>query len=135
MPAIRILTVDGAYYWRKFVAFMLRVEPDFQIVCEAADGFRAVQLARQMQPTVALLDIGLPGLCGLETGKQIRLLSPATKIVYVSQEEDTDVVGAALEMGASGYVLKYDAAKELVPAIRAALRDETFISRGLLPDN
>ena len=135
MSVTRILTVDDAEYWRKFVAFMLRIEPDFQIVCEAADGLKAVHLARQLQPNVALLDIGLPGLCGLEAGKQIRLLSPATKIVYVSQENDTDVVGAALEAGASGYVLKYDAAKELVPAIRAALRDETFISRGLLPDN
>jgi len=80
---------------------------------------------------LVLLDIGLPRLNGIDVARQIRQLAPQTKILFVSQESSTDVVGEALATGARGYVVKTDAGSELVTAINAVLRGERFVSRGV----
>ena len=133
MSLVRILCVDDASYWRKFVSFMLRPETAFKVVSEASDGCAAVDMATRLHPTIVLLDLHLPKLSGIEVAKQIRVLAPESKILFVSEEEDLAVVADALQMGASGYILKHSAGQELAPAIYAAVRGETFVSRGLLP--
>ena len=131
MSLTRVLVVDDAECWRLFVSCMLQAEPTLEIVFQASDGLNAVQAAERLQPTVVLLDIGLPGLDGIQAGGRIRKVAPHAKIVFVSMERDPDIVEAAWQLGAWGYVLKSDAARELIPAIHAVVRNEKFLSRSL----
>ena len=131
MSSIRILLVDDVESWRLSVSSMLRAEPSFEVVLEASDGLKAVQAAEKLQPAVVLLDIGLPGLNGIGAGGWIRRVAPFAKIVFVTMERDPDIVAAAWRLGAWGYVLKSDAARELVAAIQSVVRGEKFLSRSL----
>jgi DNA-binding NarL/FixJ family response regulator len=130
VSVVHVVVVDDAENWRRSVASMLRAEP-FEIIGEASDGLEAIQLVEQMQPTVVLLDIGLPRLNGIGAGVRIRRVAPDAKILYVSQESDSDIVRAALQLGAFGYVLKSDAARELVEAIHTVVQGKKFISSGV----
>jgi len=131
VSSIRILLVDDVESWRSSISSMLRAEPSFEVVCETSDGLKAVQAAEKFQPAVVLLDIGLPGLNGIQAGGRIRRVAPFAKIVFVTMECDPDVVEAAWGLGAWGYVLKCDAARELVAAVRSVVRGEKFLSRSL----
>jgi DNA-binding NarL/FixJ family response regulator len=133
MSVITILVVDDAEHWRKFVSFILRIDPAMTIVSEASDGTQAVQEAKQHQPTIVLLDIGLPGINGIEAGWRILREAPNSKIIYVSQESDIEVVQEALAVGAAGYVSKIDAGSQLVEAINSAMRGQRFISTSPSP--
>jgi len=130
MSLIRVLVVDDVERWRLCVSSILEAEPSFEVF-EASDGLNAVQAAERLQPTVVLLDIGLPGLNGIQAGGWIRKVAPCAKIVFVSMERDPDIVEAGWRLGASGYVLKSDAARELVAAIQSVIRGEKFLSRSL----
>jgi CheY-like chemotaxis protein len=92
-----------------------------------SDGLEAVREAQRLQPDLILLDIGLPSLNGLEAARRIRTLSPTSKIVFVTQESSADVVQEALNIGASGFVVKADAGRELIAAVTAVLRGEKFV--------
>lgn len=92
------------------------------------DGLEAVQKAEELRPDLILLDIGLPTLNGIEVARRIRKLSPESKIIFVSQESSADVVQAALALGAQGYVVKAQAATDLVAAVEAVLAGKTFVS-------
>jgi len=131
VSSIRILLVDDVESWRLSVSSMLRAEPSFEVVFEASDGLKAVQASESLQPAVVLLDIGLPGLNGIQVGGWIRKVAPFAKIVFVTMERDPDIVEAAWRLGARGYVLKSDAARELVAAIQLVVRGEKFLSRSL----
>jgi DNA-binding NarL/FixJ family response regulator len=133
MSAVTIVVVDDAEHWRKFISFILRIDPALGIVSEASDGTQAVQEAKKHQPTIVLLDIGLPGINGIEAGRRILREAPSSKIIYVSQESDIEVVEEALAVGAIGYVSKIDAGSQLVAAIRCAMRGQRFISTSLPP--
>ena len=109
---------------------LLQPRPDCQVIAEASDGLEAVQKAEDLKPDLVLLDIGLPKLDGIEAARQIRQRSPSSKIVFLSQNNDLDVVRAALGTGALGYVRKIDAGRELLPAVDAVLRGEQFSSNG-----
>jgi DNA-binding NarL/FixJ family response regulator len=114
--------------WRNLVRLLLQVRPEWQIIFEASDGSEAVQKAKELTPDLVLLDIGLPKLNGIEAARQIRQLSPNSKIVFLSQENSIDVVQKALSTGAQGYVYKASAQSELLPTIEAVLRDIEFVS-------
>jgi len=131
MSLITILCVDDVSHWRKFTSFLLRPEKNLKIICEASDGVTAIDLIRRVRPQVVLLDVRLPKLSGFEVAGHARALAPAPEIVFVSEESDLVVVANAIEIGASGYVLKCDASRELVQAIHAAVRGKTFVSAGL----
>ena len=98
------------------------------VIGVASDGLEAVQKAEELQPDLILLDIGLPSLNGIEVARQIRKLSPKSKMLFVSQESSADVVQGALGTGAQGYVLKRDAGRELLEGVNAVLRGEQFVS-------
>lgn len=132
MVPVRVLVVDDVEDWRKSICLLLKEDPMIEIVGEASDGVRAVQMAQEMQPTVILLDISLPRLDGIQVAGWMRKLSPNSKIIFVSQQIDVDVVHAAMEIGASGFVLKSDIVESLISAIRAAIRDEKFMSSKLV---
>lgn len=131
--AVRILLVDDAAHWRKFVSFILRINPELEIVSDASTGDEAVEKAAELNPDIVLLDIHLPGISGLEAGRRILTHDPNTKLVFVSQEGDPEVVHEALRLGAAAFVLKPDAASQLVAAIHSATRGQVFLSRSLPP--
>jgi len=107
---------------------MLGAREQLQIVGEAADGPEAVQKARLLKPDLVLLDLGLPTLNGMDAAEQIGRTTPDAKIIFVTQNRDTNVMNAALSNGARGYIFKPRAVRDLLPAIRAVLMGRTFVS-------
>lgn len=128
---VRTLVVDDFEPWRQQICSMLQQRPGFSVVAEVADGMEAVQKATELQPDLILLDIGLPTLNGIEAAHQISRLVPAAKILFVSQVSDAEVVAAALNNAAKGYVSKKDAAIDLLPAVEAILTGAHFVSSGV----
>jgi len=129
--SVRILVVDDYEPWRDFIANTLKKEPGLEVIGKASDGSAAVQQAHQLKPDLILLDIGLPTLNGIEAATRIQESSPSSKILFVSENRCVDIVDKALSTGATGYVIKSDAAGELLPAIKAVLEGKGFISAGL----
>ena len=129
--SIRVLVVDDYEPFCRFVCAMLGKRPALQIVGEASDGGAAVRQAEELKPDLILLDVGLPMLNGLQASREIRKLSPDSKIIFVSQESSPDVVQEALSLGARGYVLKTRAANDLLAAVDAVLEGRRFVSSGL----
>jgi two-component system nitrate/nitrite response regulator NarL len=133
LSSIRILVVDDYKDWRNQVRLLLQARPELQIVCEASDGLVAVQKAEELQPDLTLLDIGLPKVDGIEAARQIRQVSPTSKIVFLSADNSLDVVQVALITGAQGYVYKALAQSDLLPAIVAVLHGGEFVSNTSKP--
>jgi DNA-binding NarL/FixJ family response regulator len=128
---IRVLVVDDHEPWRRFVTTTLQNTEHFVVLGEAADGLDAVQMVKQLQPDLVLLDIGLPRLNGIEAAKQIARVSPHSKILFVSENRSRDIAEAAMETRATGYLVKSDAGNELLPAVEAVLQGKRFISASL----
>jgi DNA-binding NarL/FixJ family response regulator len=129
--SVRVLVVDDYEPFRRFVRSTLQKRPEFQIIGEASDGLEAVQKAEEMKPDLILLDIGLPTLNGIEVSRRISTIVPNATILVVSQDNDADVARAVLSDGASGYVVKLDANRELLPAVEAVLLGGQFVSTSL----
>jgi|SRR5580658_9273802 DNA-binding NarL/FixJ family response regulator len=125
---VRIILVDDFEPWRRFIASLLQENPDWQIVCEASDGIEAVQKAKEFQPDLILLDIGLPELNGIEAAPSIRKIAPKSKILFLSENRDSEIAAAALSAGGNGYVVKSDGADELLLAIESVLHGKRFVS-------
>lgn len=104
------------------------------MIGEASDGLEAVTRAQELKPDLIVLDVGLPRLDGIEAANQLCQLIPSAKVVFLTQENDVDLVRKALSNGAQGYVLKTDAG-ELLSAIKAVVRGEKFVSSGIKPSS
>jgi DNA-binding NarL/FixJ family response regulator len=133
MPArsIRVLVVEDFEPFRRFVASILQKQPELQIICEVSNGLEAVQKAEELQPDLVLLDIGLPHLNGIEAARRIRAVSPKSKILFLSENRSSDIAEEALSTGAGGYVVKSDAAGDLLPAVESVLKGKRFVSASL----
>jgi len=131
MQPCRILVVEDFELFRRFICSALRQREELQIVGEASDGLEAVQKAEELQPDLILLDIGLPKLNGLEAARQAGRLAPVAKVLFLSQEVDRDVMREAFRLGGRGYVHKSRAQNDLLPAVEAVFRGESFVSSGL----
>lgn len=129
--SIRVLVVDDYEPWRRFASATLLKRTELQVIGEVFDGLEAVQQAKELQPDLILLDIGLPTLNGIEAARRIQVVSPASKIVFVSENRSPDLAKEALSKLGGGYVVKSDAAGELLPAIKAVLEGKQFISTSL----
>ena len=128
---ISVLVVDDHEPFRRFVASTLAQNPELEMIGESSDGLDAVARAREVQPNLILLDIGLPGLNGIEAARQIRELSPSSKILFLSANCSPDIAEAALLAGSVGYVVKSDATRELLTAVEAVLQGTQFLSSSL----
>jgi DNA-binding NarL/FixJ family response regulator len=128
VSSVRVLVVDDFEPFRQFVCAELGKRPDLQVVGEASDGLEAVQRAVELKPELILLDIALPTLNGIEAGRQIRKLVPESRIIFLSQESSADVMQVALSLGAWGYVVKTNAASDLLAAVEAVLSGKRFVS-------
>jgi DNA-binding NarL/FixJ family response regulator len=128
MPT-RILVVDDYQPFRQLVCSLLEERTDFQIIAQAVDGLDAIHQAKELQPDLIVLDIGLPKMNGIAAARQIRKIAPKSKILFLSQETDLEIVKALFSTGASGYVVKSDAGKELFEAIETVIHGAQFFSR------
>ena len=117
----RILLVDDYKLWRSTVRSILEATRKFRIVGEASDGVEAIEMAATLLPDVVLLDIGLPKLNGIEAATKIRTTCPESKIIFFTQEQDSDVRSAALATGAAAYLVKSRAACELLQTIESVI--------------
>ena len=131
MTDVRILLADDHAMLRDGVRMILESHPGFEVVGTASDGIEAVELARSLRPDIAVLDVAMPDLNGLDATREIRAACPGTEVVILSMHENEDYLREALRAGAAGYVLKRAAAKELVGAIQAVKRGESYLDPAL----
>ena len=131
LSSFRVLVVEDYEPFRRFICSTLEKRTDLLIVGEASNGLEAVHKAEELHPDLILLDVGLPSLNGIEAARQICKLSPKSKILFVSQESDADVVQEAFRIGARGYVVKLNTGSDLLPAVEAVCQGKRFVSAGL----
>jgi DNA-binding NarL/FixJ family response regulator len=125
---MRILVADDHEVVRHGVRALLEARPGWQVVAEAVDGREAVEKAKRLQPDVIILDIGMPGLNGLDAARQILKAAPKSGILILTMHESEQVVREVLAAGARGYVLKSDAGRDLVNAVEAVGRQRIFFT-------
>jgi DNA-binding NarL/FixJ family response regulator len=109
-------------------AFRALLEPEFEVVGTVTDGRALLAEFSRLKPDVVLIDISMPLLNGLDAGRQLKQQQRSVKLIYLTMNQDPDLAGEALRLGASGYVLKSSAASELTQAIREALRGRSYIT-------
>lgn len=128
MSTIRILLADDHQVVRRGLCLLLESQPGFQVVAEASDGRQAVSLAQEHTPDIAVLDVAMPLLNGIEAARQIAAKLPQTGIVFLSMHSDEGYVLKALKAGGKGYLLKDSAEYDLINAIRAVHDGKAFFS-------
>ncbi|NQT31699.1 MAG: response regulator transcription factor [Deltaproteobacteria bacterium] len=124
---IKILIADDHAVVREGTRQILELEPDLDVVAEAADGEEAVRLAGSTRPDVAIIDIAMPKVDGIEATKQIKALYPAVAVLILSAYDDDQFVFGLLEAGAAGYLLKSVRGRELVEAVRQIHAGESVL--------
>ncbi len=128
MKPIRVLLADDHTLVRAGFRALLQSLTDIQVVAEASDGREALRLTAKHQPDVVLMDIGMPGLNGLEATAQITQKFPSIRVIILSMHATEEYVLRALQTGAVGYLLKDAGTSELELAVRAVIRGETYLS-------
>ena len=128
MSLTTIVLADDHHVVRQGLRALLEAEPGFSVVAEAADGLAAADLAERLQPNVLVLDLMMPCLSGLEVARQVRRLSPQTRVVVLSMHANEAYVLEALRNGVAGYVLKESTAADLVQAVREAVAGRRYLS-------
>lgn len=128
MKQIRILLADDHTVMRRGLRLLIESQPEFSVVAEASDGRQAVQQAEATMPDVAVMDIAMPNLSGIEAAQRIATTQPNTAIVILSMHSDEGYVLRALKVGAKGYLLKDSAEGDLIEAIKAVHEGKTFFS-------
>lgn len=128
MSLVRILLVDDHPFLRTGLRHVLEEHPEFRVVGEAADGSEGVRLAAQERPDVAILDIGMPNLNGIEAARQICDSVPGIAIIMLSVHSDESYVLRSLKVGARAYLLKQSAEADLIAAVKAVTQGKSFFS-------
>ena len=127
METIRILIADDHAFVREGTRRILEQEPDLEVVAEAGDGEETVKLACDLKPDVALVDVAMPRIDGIEATRRIKALCPAVAVLVLSAYDDDQFVFGLLEAGAAGYLLKSVRGQEIVNAIRAVHGGESVL--------
>ncbi len=123
----RLLLADDHAMVRRGLRLILDAEPDLRVVAEAGDGLEALQLVRRMEVDLAVLDVSMPRMTGLQATAELMTVRPNLRVLMLSMHDNEQFLFEALKAGASGYVLKTAADRDLVEACRAALRGEPFL--------
>jgi len=126
--ALQLLIADDHEIVRRGLRAILETQRDWTVVAEAVTGRQAIDQAREHPPDIAILDIGMPELNGLEATRQILKLLPQTEVLILTMHESEQIVREVLAAGARGYVLKSDAGRDLVAAVEALRDHRTFFS-------
>lgn len=125
---LRVLVVDDFGPWRNFVSSFIETVEGYEVIGVVGDGLEAVHSATIQQPDIVVLDISIPQQNGLEAARCIRMLVPNAKIIFLSDFANPEIVRTALEIGASGYVVKADALMDLTAALDAVRNGKKYIS-------
>lgn len=125
---IRLLLADDHTLVRDGLSALLAADPDLEVVGAVSDGRAAVRQCRKLHPRLAIMDLAMPGLNGMDATRQIKAAEPETRVLCLSMHAEERFVAAALDAGASGYVLKDCAAAELIRAIHAVTAGLTYLS-------
>jgi two-component system, NarL family, response regulator NreC len=128
MSKIKVLVVDDHTLVRQGIRSLLALADDIEIVGEAADGREAVEKVGQLAPDVVLMDLAMPNMGGLEATRRIRRQFPATKVLVVTQYDDSEYVIPVIEAGARGFITKTASPMELASGIQAVHRGDSFLS-------
>lgn len=128
MRPVQILLADDHEVVRKGLRALLEAQPGWKVIAEATDGRDAVEKARDLHPDVAIVDIGMPCLNGLEATRQIVKKAPRTRVLVLTMHDTNPLIQQVVKAGARGYVLKSDVASDLVSAVEALCRDQTFFT-------
>lgn len=128
MRPIRLLVVDDVDAFRSGLKDLLSAVPDFEVVAEARDGRDALRLAARTRPDVALVDLQMPNIDGVEVTRRLRVDLPRCQVVILTTFDDDDRIFMALRAGARGYLLKDLSASRLVDAVRTAARGESVLA-------
>ncbi|MFJ2029928.1 response regulator [Streptosporangium sp. NPDC087985] len=131
-PKTRILLADDHALVRRGLRLILDAEPDLMVVAEAADGAEAVEVASEEKVDLAILDIAMPRMTGIQAAREISRRAPGIRILILSMYDNEQYFFESLKAGASGYVLKSVADRDLLAACRAAMRDEPFLYPGAI---
>jgi DNA-binding NarL/FixJ family response regulator len=123
----RLLLADDHAMVRRGLRLVLDAEADLRVVAEAGDGIEALECARRTELDLAVLDVSMPRMTGLQAAAELASLRPGLRVLMLSMHESEQYLFEALKAGASGYVLKSAADRDLVEACRAALRGEPFL--------
>jgi DNA-binding NarL/FixJ family response regulator len=126
--ALRLLVADDHEVVRKGLCAMLEEQPGWVVAAEASDGREAVDKARQVKPDITVIDISMPGLNGLEATRQITKSVAGTKVLVLTMHESDSLIREVLDAGARGYLLKTDAGSDLINAVDALRRNQTFFT-------
>jgi len=119
---LRVLVVDDNESVRRSICQLLKTQPDLEVICEATDGADALRKAREHLPDVVLLDVTMPNMDGLEVARVLKQEFPSMDVLIVSQHDSRGFRWAALAAGVSGYVVKSDSARDLIPELRKLQR-------------
>ena len=130
-PEVRILVVDDHFIVRMGLVALINTEPDLKVIGEADDGDQAVALFEKLRPDMVLMDLRMPGKSGNEATTQIRQLAADAAVLMLSAFDGDADIHAALEAGASGYVLKSATGEELIPAIHAVAAGRRWITQNV----
>jgi DNA-binding NarL/FixJ family response regulator len=125
---LRILIADDHEVVRRGLCTLLQTHEGWEICGEAKDGREAVEMARQLKPDVVILDVGMPNLNGLAATRQLTQHNPGQKVIVLTITDSDEVIREALDAGARGFVLKSDAARDLVSAVDALQRNRMFFT-------
>lgn len=128
MSRLRILVADDHEIVRRGLVSLIRTHSDWEVCAEAGNGREAVEKANQSKPDIAILDIGMPLLNGLEATRQILRERPSVRVLILTITDTDQAVQAVLDAGARGYLLKSDAARDLLTAVEALQHNKTFFT-------
>ncbi len=124
----RTLVVEDHKAFLDHICSVLRDQPDLLVIGRVQNGLEAVEKCAMLQPDLVILDIGLPGLNGVEAARRIRSIATHARIVFLTQESSVHIVQEALQLGACGYILKASPARDLNGALQAVLNGTKFVS-------